>query len=112
VVQATVRMVMDPLGLDEGLRILKSIAERTRAEPGCVICSVHRDVEDTRVVVLEEVWRSEQKMRLHLASNEYRSVLLLMEMCEEQPVVRFDIIAGSTGIETIRQARSGGNSIE
>jgi quinol monooxygenase YgiN len=105
VVQATVRMVMDRGALDEALRILQSIVERTRVEPGCVDCSIHRDTEDDRVIVFEQVWTGEQEMRRLLASDEYRTVLLLMEMCTEKPTVRFDTIAGSTGMETIESAR-------
>jgi len=106
VVQATVRMVMPADKMDEALPILQSIAGRTRLELGCIDCSVLRDAEDAQVIILKEIWRSEDAMLRHLGSEEYRNVLLVMEMCSEQPVVRFDTITGSTGVETIEAARS------
>jgi hypothetical protein len=42
---------------------------------------------------------------LHLRSDEYRNLLLILEMALEQPEIRFDTISGSTGIETIEKAR-------
>ena len=105
-VQATVRMVMPAQKVDEALQILHSIAERTRVEAGCFDCCVHRDAENERVIVFEQAWRTEDAMLRHLGSEEYRNVLLVMEMCSEQPVVRFDTITGSTGVETIEAARS------
>jgi quinol monooxygenase YgiN len=106
VVQATVRMVMNSGELDRTLRMFQSIAERTRVESGCATCSVYRDIEDKRVIVFEELWRSEEELRRHLASEEYRNVLILMEMSSEPPMVRFDTITQSTGMETIESARA------
>jgi hypothetical protein len=56
--------------------------------------------------MLEEVWRSEEDLVLHLRSDEYRSLLLVLEMALKQPEIRFDTISISTGIETIEKARS------
>jgi len=55
--------------------------------------------------VLKEVWKSEKDLNLHLRSNEYRNVLLVLEMALKQPEIRFDTISSSTGIETIEKAR-------
>jgi quinol monooxygenase YgiN len=105
-VRGTVKMVMIPGKEDEALRILHSIAQRTRVETGCVDCSVHRDTEDERVIIFGQVWKGEKEMLRHLGSEEYRNVLLVMEMCSEEPVIRFDTISRSTGVETIELARS------
>jgi hypothetical protein len=44
-------------------------------------------------------------MERHLQSDEYRRVLLVLEMAIKQPEIRFDTIMSSTGIETIEKAR-------
>jgi quinol monooxygenase YgiN len=106
VVQATVKMVMPADRIDEAVQILHSIAERTRVEAGCFDCCVHRDTGDECVLVFEQTWNTEDAMLRHLASEEYRNVLLVMDMCSEQPMVRFDTITGSTGLETVEAARS------
>ena len=46
-----------------------------------------------QVLVLEEVWRSEEDLDLHLRSEEYRNLLLVLEMALEQPEIRFDTIS-------------------
>lgn len=56
--------------------------------------------------MLKEVWKSEEELNLHLRSDEYRNVLLILEMALEQPEIRFDTILSSTGIETVEKARS------
>ncbi len=104
-VQATIKMVMPPGRVEEALQMLQSIAGRTRVEAGCIDCSIHRDSEQEHVLVFEQVWRCEEELLRHLGSDEYRNVLLIIEMCTEQPVIRFDTISGSTGVETIEAAR-------
>jgi hypothetical protein len=56
--------------------------------------------------MLEEVWRAEEDLDLHIRSDEYRNLLLVLEMALRQPEIRFDTISSSTGIETIEKARS------
>ena len=55
--------------------------------------------------MLEEVWRTGEGLDLHLRSEEYRNLLLVLEMALKQPEIRFDTISSSTGIETIEKAR-------
>jgi len=56
--------------------------------------------------MVEEIWRSEEDLKHHLRSEEYRNVLMVMEMALKHPEVRFNTISTSTGIETIEKARS------
>ena len=44
-------------------------------------------------------------LALHLRSQEYRQLLLVMELARVPPEVQFDRVAHSTGIETIEEAR-------
>jgi hypothetical protein len=52
-----------------------------------------------------EVWRAEEDLDLHIRSDEYRNLLMVLEMALEQPEIRFDTISSSTGIETIEKIR-------
>jgi len=56
--------------------------------------------------MLEETWRSEKDLDLHLRSDEYRYLLLVLEMALKQPEIKFYTISSSTGMETIEKARS------
>ena len=103
---ATIRMMIPPQKRGEALRILRSVAELCRDDPGCLSCNIYRDLNDSRVLVLEEVWKSEEDLNLHLRSEEYRNLLLVLEMALKQPEIRFDTVSDTTGIETIEKARS------
>ena len=56
--------------------------------------------------MLEEVWRTEEDLEVHIRSDEYLNLLLVLEMALKQPEIRFDTISSSTGIETIEKARN------
>jgi quinol monooxygenase YgiN len=103
---ATIRMAIPPQKRSEALKILRSVAELCRDDPGCLSCNIYRDLHDNKVFVLEEFWELEKDLDLHLRSEEYRNLLLVLEMALKRPEIRFDTISGTTGIETIERARS------
>jgi quinol monooxygenase YgiN len=105
-VYATIRMDISPEKAKEALEILSSIAERTRVEPGCISCRVYRDVQEEHMIMVEELWRSQEELERRLRSSDYRSVLLVVEMAEVPPEIKFSTISNSSGVETIEKARS------
>ena len=106
-VLATIRMMFSPKKFGEALTILKSMAERCRAEPGCLSSRVYRNGQEDNVLMCEQQWSDEADLERYLRSDDYRQVLVVMEMAIKQPEIRFDTIMSSTGIETIEKARAG-----
>ncbi len=104
-IQATIRMIIPSKKRDEALRILRSMVEQWRDETGCLSCNIYGDLQEKDVLMLEEVWRSEEDLVLHLRSNKYRNLLLVLEMALKQPEIKFNTISSSKGIETIEKAR-------
>jgi quinol monooxygenase YgiN len=104
-IHSQVRMAFPSERLREALGILSPLAERVRVDPGCLGCHVYRDAHEDSVLMLEEVWRDEEDLARHLRSNEYRDVLLLMEMALKPPEVCFNTVSGSAGMEAIERAR-------
>ena len=104
-VRSIIRMLIPLKRQSEVIEILGSMIEETRFEPGCVNCRLYRDVEDARVIMLEELWASNEDVQRHLQSDKYHRVLLVVEMAVEPPEIRFDTIAHSTGVESIEKAR-------
>ncbi len=49
---------------------------------------------------------SEEDLQRHLQSEKYRNILLVVEMAAEPPEIRFDLIAHTSGVETIENARN------
>jgi quinol monooxygenase YgiN len=103
---ATIRMKVPPKNHDEALTILRSTAEWSKVKHGCLSSRIYEDVYESHVLMFEEHWRTEEDLESHLRSDEYRKVLLVLEMALRQPEIRFDTISSSTGIETIEKARS------
>ena len=104
-IQATIRMMIPPQKSGEALTIFKSITEQCIYRPGCLSCHIYGDLQENNVFMLNEVWRSEEDLNLHLRSDEYHNLLLVLEMATKEPEIRFDTISRSTGIETIEKAR-------
>jgi quinol monooxygenase YgiN len=108
-VLVTLRMAIPVQKRGEALRVLKSMVARTQVQPDCVFCRICEDALEDNILQFEEMWRSEEELERHLRSDDYRKVLLVLEMALKQPEIRFDTISNSTGIETIEKARSQAN---
>lgn len=103
---ATLRMAIPMQKRGEALKILKSMVARNQAQPDCVFCRICEDALEDNILQFEEMWKSQEELERHLRSDDYRKVLLVLEMALKQPEIRFDSISSSTGIETIEKARS------
>jgi quinol monooxygenase YgiN len=63
-----------PDALDEVLRLSLEHVRRSRTEPGCLLHSVHQDVEDDHRVVFVEHWADTEALGAHFkveASHEF-----------------------------------------
>jgi len=106
-IRATIRVNIGIKKRREARLILGSIIEQIQFEEGCISCRLYQDALVKGVFMLEEIWTSEQALHRHLQSEKFRTVLLVIEMATEAPEIRFDTIAHSTGISTIKKARGG-----
>jgi quinol monooxygenase YgiN len=59
-----------PDALDEVLRLSLEHVRRSRLEPGCLLHSVHQDVEDPYRVVFIEHWADRDALLTHFAVPE------------------------------------------
>jgi quinol monooxygenase YgiN len=104
-VRSTIRMLIPFEKQSAALEILESLIQEIQFEPGCVSCRLYRSVGDVRAIMVDELWLSEAELQHHLRSERFRKILLVVEMAAEPPEIRFDMIAQSSGVETIEQAR-------
>ncbi len=105
-IQATIKVKLPAGRIKEAMTILRPLVESTKIVPGCVDCDLYRDVLEDTVLVFEDRWDDEEGLRRHLRSEEYRNLLLVMEMAKEVPEVRFDVISRTSGLEAIERART------
>jgi quinol monooxygenase YgiN len=105
-IHSTLRMRIPPKKNREVLQVLKPLAERIKVDPGCLGCHLYLDLLEENVLMFEQLWRDEEDLKRHLRSNDYRNVLLAMEMAIAQPEVRFEVVKQTSGFETVESARS------
>jgi quinol monooxygenase YgiN len=77
-----------PDAIDEVLRLSLEHVHRSRTEPGCLLHSVHRDVEDELRVVFLEHWADRDALAAHFgvpASNEF--VQAVTALAAEPPTI-------------------------
>jgi quinol monooxygenase YgiN len=77
-----------PETLHEVLALCLEHVHRSRAEPGCLLHSVHHDVEDPLRVVFLEHWEDREKLETHFAvpaSGEF--VVAVTALASEPPTL-------------------------
>lgn len=105
-VRSIIRMKI-PLDMhNEALEILGRVSDQARFEPYCISSRLYRGVDEVRAIMLEELWESGRDIVQHLKSDTYRRILLVIEMAEEPPDIRFESITHAGGVEVIQQARN------
>ena len=103
-VRSTIRMLVPLDKQSEALDILGYVSAQVQYEPSCISSRLYRGVDDVRAIMVEELWTGNEGMLHHLRSEEYRRVLLAVEMAEEPPEIRFEEISHTSGLETIENA--------
>jgi len=107
-VRSTIRMLIPLNKQSEALEILSVVSGQVQFDPHCISSRLYRSVDEARAIMLEELWESDQGIFQHLKSEAYRRVLLVIEMAEEPPDIRFDTITHSGGVEVIEKVRKQG----
>ena len=76
----------------------------TRVTPGCVGCRLYQD-SDTNTHYLESRWETSEDLIRHIRSDEYKRLLLLMELGAEAPSIEFFKVSDVKGLDFIKAAR-------
>ena len=105
-VRSTIRMLIPLEKQSEALDVLGSVSTQIQSERSCISSRLYRGVDEVRAIMVEELWDNDEDILQHLRSDEFRQILLVIEMAEEHPEIRFDTIGNSSGFETIENARN------
>jgi quinol monooxygenase YgiN len=84
--------------MTEALHLVMSM---TRAEPGCVACSVSANIADKGLIRYTEEWQTEEALQRQFQTDRFRSLVTLVEEATEPPVVEFLLPGGSRGLEYV-----------
>jgi len=92
-----------PETADRMVEALRFLMIRTRFDAGCITCTVWTD-QDSTVHYIEE-WATEADMRRRVRSEEFTSLLAVVELSREPPQVQFDFGASTPGLDYIEEIR-------
>jgi hypothetical protein len=92
-------------GAFELLETLRFLMATTRLERGCLDCSAWAERDCT--VHYGESWQSEADARRRVKSTGFTSLLGVMECATAPPLVRFDFVAVTRGLDFVEEVRAG-----
>ena len=100
-----IAVVVDPQRREDLRRAFSSLLGPTCVEPGCISCDLYQEVGNPNRFCLETRWKSDQELIRHLRSEQYRSLLILLELGSEPPQIEFHNVVETKGLEWIHAVR-------
>ena len=90
---------------EELRRALCSLSGQTEAERGCTRCQLYQEVTDSGVLRIESRWIAASDLLRHIRSDNYKRMLLLMELGIAPPSIEFYTVSVFRGLDLIYEAR-------
>jgi quinol monooxygenase YgiN len=90
---------------EELRRALSSLSGPTEAEAGCTSCQLYQGVSEASVLRVESRWKEASDLLRHLRSDNYKRLLLMMELGVEAPTIEFFTVSELRGLDFIKAAR-------
>ena len=98
-------IVCSPNQSEELRRGLSALVGPMSVEPGCIACSLYTEANNAHKFYFETRWRSEVELFKHLRSEQYRQLLILIELGKEPPIVEFHSVSETHGLELVAAVR-------
>jgi quinol monooxygenase YgiN len=90
---------------DRARRLLLSVKGNIQRKHGCRACDVAMDADDHDLVHYREEWESEELFQQHVQSEEFRRVLIAVDMCCEEPRIMVGNLSGQIGMAYLLKVR-------
>jgi len=91
--------------VENAVRLLLSVKGNIQAKRGCRDCGVRVDATDAGLIHYLEEWESEEAFRQHVRSEDFRRVLIAVDLCCEEPRIVVGNLSGHSGMEHLRRLR-------
>ena len=98
--------------VDQAVRLLLSAKRDILTKRGCRGCDVATEAADAGMVHYREEWESEEAFREHVQSEDFRRVLIAMDMCCEEPRIVVGQLSGHGGMAYLNTLREPGRTHE
>ena len=99
VISSVVSVSTPPEHREAMLRSLRSTMGPTEVRVGCTGCHLYQDVQQEGRLVLITRWHTWENLHRYLRSDQFRTVLSVVDMSSETPEFQFDTIEKTAGIE-------------
>ena len=109
-VTCSIDMRFTPQDVDRAVQLLLSVSGSIQAKRGCHACRVWIDAADEGLVYYSEEWESREAFHQNVRSEEFRRVLIAVDMGCEEPRIVVGNLSGQSGMAYLLQLR--GTEIE
>ncbi len=103
----SIDMKFDEPDVESAVQILQSSLGCTEAKSGCVSCRICQDTSFSNRIRYTGIWCSEEEFYRHVKSDEFKRVLIAMDMCTEEPTVKIGQFSGETGLAFLHRLSRG-----
>ena len=97
----TLRMIVRPERRRDLLAAMRGMLEPARVKRGCLSYRLYEDVEDRNTFFLVEEWKAQKDLESYIRTDNYRRLLVLMDLLSEQPELQFNTVSHTAGMELI-----------
>ena len=104
-ITSTLRITASENPDGEIVRVLRSLIEPTRVQPGCNSCGLYKDLHDPSIIIWAEEWKTQDDIERHLRSRQYKKILAAFDMSSSQPVMQFNTVVETKGMQLIADAK-------
>jgi quinol monooxygenase YgiN len=104
-IETTIKMTVPVEKRKEIFQTVKAILGPIRREHGCISCNCYMDVEDERILIFEEEWKTREDLENHLRSDHFGVLSGAMRLLHAEPDIRFNTIVSTAGLEAVKAAR-------
>jgi quinol monooxygenase YgiN len=91
--------------MDHAVQLLLSVKGHIQAKLGCRACEVGMEAEDAGLVHYREEWESAEAFHRHVQSEEFRRVLIAVDLCCEEPRIVVGNLSGHIGMAYLQKLR-------
>jgi len=89
----------------KAIKLMNKIIGKIQSAKGLISCQAYRNIDDEDTLVMIQKWESGEVMERYIRSADYRVVMELMELSNEQPEVSFDTVSGTLGMKYLKAVR-------
>lgn len=104
-VTCSIDMRFAPKDVDHAVQLLLSVSGSIQAKRGCRICRVGIEAADGGLIHYSEEWESREAFHQNVRSEEFRRVLIAVDMAIEEPQIVVGNLSGQCGMAYLLKLR-------